>query len=487
MVSGVLCSNCGASNQPSAKYCRNCSTPLGEQVPQVRPPAAQMGVAVKTGRIAPNSLVGGRYRIISKIGQGGMGAVYKVNDTRLGDIVFALKEMSTSALLDPADKQKAQVAFQREAQLLGTLSHPNLPRVTDYLSEGDKQFLVMDYVEGQPLNEYLAARKQQIPEEQVIKWAHQLCDVLNYLHTRNPPIIFRDIKPGNIMISRHGDSVKLIDFGIARFFKPGAQKDTMALGTPGYAPPEQYGKLQSDVRSDVYALGATLHHSLSLRDPSLQPFKFSTLRSLNPKISPHVESVIMRAVEPNPDHRWQTTHEMKEALKSIEALAFPAPAYSSASVATPSVASVIKPPHPPAPRTAHADLIPRLAAYLMDGIFISLVAFPIMLVITGAGMDEDVIVFVALLIFLLGLGYFAILHSLGGQTLGKKLAKIRVVQMDGSPVSFWRALWRALLFPFIAFLMVGFFIGVLFYIWPLFHKENRSLHDLLAGTKVIKT
>jgi serine/threonine protein kinase len=447
--------------------------------------------------------VADRYRIITRLGQGGMGAVYKAGDTRLGGIHCALKEMSLSAIIDPVEKKLAQQAFQREAQLLSTLSHPNLPRVTDYFSHGEKQFLVMDMIEGQTLESYLENQTQPISEDQVVEWGCQLCDVLHYLHTRKPPIIFRDIKPGNIMISAEDGSIKLIDFGIARFFKPESQKDTVALGTPGYAPPEQYGKQQSDPRSDVYALGATLHQLLTLRDPGIQPFIFPKPRSINPRLSPVLENIIMRAVMQNPDHRWQSTEEILQELERISADHKPVPVQAPSSVYSPGFF-----PQSPAIRSAQpivpavdpdmhawskasqtmvkADLAPRFAAYLLDMIFLNIILIPIMLILVYFSMDDEMIILSGLIYILITICYFALCHASWGKTPGKKIASLKLVKIDGSAVSFWRAFWRALLFPVTAVLLIYLVIGLAFFIWPLFHNQNRGLHDLLSGTLVIK-
>jgi len=285
-----VCPSCGASLSTTARFCRTCGAAV--------PPSTSLGGSQPgsgmTGQLPTNTLLGGRYLILHKLGQGGMGAVYQAADNHLSDKLVALKEMSDAALVDPVEKQQALDAFRQEARLLSALAHPNLPRVTDFFSQGNKQYLAMDFVEGHTLGDLLAGRSTPFPEPQVLQWADQMCDVLSYLHSRTPPIVFRDLKPANIMVAPDQKNIKLIDFGIARLFKTGARKDTITLGTPGYAPPEQYGKSQSDARSDIYALGATLHHLLSLRDPGDQPFKFPPLRSLNPAVSSQVEAAIMR-------------------------------------------------------------------------------------------------------------------------------------------------------------------------------------------------
>jgi len=170
--------------------------------------------------LPPRSLLAGRYIILRRVGQGGMGAVYQAADTRIAGKMWAVKEMSDAAITDPLEKQQAIAAFQQEARLLSCLNHPGIPRVVDFFSEGGKQYLVMEFVEGQTLEEILAQRRGPFSEQEVYPWLMQLCDVLHYLHSQSPPVIFRDLKPANIMVDRIGQ-IKLIDFGIARLFKRG--------------------------------------------------------------------------------------------------------------------------------------------------------------------------------------------------------------------------------------------------------------------------
>ena len=250
---------------------------------------------------------------MEKIAQGGMGAVYQAQDKRLQDKIVAVKEMSESIIARP-ERKRVLESFQREAELLARLAHPNLVRVSDRFQEGERHYMVMEFIEGQTLEEMLKGRSDPFPEEQVLDWAGQLCNVLFYLHSQEPKIIYRDIKPANVMLLEGSNQVKLIDFGIARFFKMGKQKDTVEFGTDGYAPPEQYGKAQTDERSDVYALGAMLHQLLTLREPITRPFHFPTVRSLNPKVSRQVDVAIAEAVEADQDKRHQSMEEMQSAL-----------------------------------------------------------------------------------------------------------------------------------------------------------------------------
>ena len=264
--------------------------------------------------LTPGTILQGRYHIVRTLGVGGMGAVYLAQDMRLANKPVAVKEMIPDPTATPAEQAQAQQQFQWEASTLASLHHPNLPRVSDYFTEGGKHYLVMDYIEGETLEEITNRTVGFLLERQVLNWAMQLCDVLTYLHSRQPPVIFRDLKPGNIMVDRSG-TVKLIDFGIARVFKPGKKTDTLRMGTIGYAPPEQHaGKGQTDTRSDIYSLGATLHHLLTKRDPAQTPFSFPSVRSLNSAVSPHVEAAVMKALAHDRIHRFQTALQMKQVL-----------------------------------------------------------------------------------------------------------------------------------------------------------------------------
>lgn len=269
--------------------------------------------------LAVGMVLQNRYRIVGVLGMGGMGAVYLAQDMRLANMKVAVKEMTPDPSASHAEQVQAQQQFQQEASILASLDHRNLPRVSDYFTEAGKHYLVMDYIDGETLEEILNRTSGFLPESQVLDWAEQLCNVLGYLHSRQPPVIFRDLKPGNIMVDRSG-VVKLIDFGIARHFKPGKRTDTLKMGTMGYAPPEQYaGHGQTDVRSDIFSLGATLHHLLTQRDPTQHPpFTFDTAppRSLNPAVSPHVEAAIMKALAQDRAHRFQSAAEMKQVLTS---------------------------------------------------------------------------------------------------------------------------------------------------------------------------
>jgi serine/threonine protein kinase len=303
LVNEVLCPSCGTVNQPEARFCHHCATPLSRPTPQ-------------TGMLQPNAILAGRYIIVRKVGGGGMGAVYQVADQRIPGKLWAIKEMSDAAITRPLDKQQAVEAFRREAQLLATLDHSNLPKVSDYFTEGGKHYLVMDFIQGRTLEDVLYSTPGSLDEEEVVGWAVQLCDALSYLHNRQPPIVFRDLKPGNVILDNDGRA-KLIDFGIARLFQPGKSKDTRVMGTPGYAAPEQYGAGQTDPRSDIYALGVTLHQLLTGYEPSLSPFNLPPARNINSSLSPAIQEAVIKAIQSDVTARFQTAAEMRQALVKL--------------------------------------------------------------------------------------------------------------------------------------------------------------------------
>jgi serine/threonine protein kinase/ribosomal protein L40E len=275
-LSTIFCADCGAANPLQAKFCFACGQ-------TVSAPSKSNRASRLTGQLKPGELLRQRYKVLSQIGQGGFGAVYKAEDTGLGQRLLAVKEMSEQGL-SSREIDEGVEAFKREALMLAGLMHENLPRIYDHFEEGGRWYLVMDYIEGETLEDrFSKARDGSLPLVMALKIALQLCDVLDYLHTRQPPIIFRDLKPANIIITPVGN-LFLIDFGIARHFKPGQAKDTIAFGSPGYAAPEQYGKAQTTPRADIYSLGAILHQMLSGIDPSLAPFRFAPLHQCEPAL-----------------------------------------------------------------------------------------------------------------------------------------------------------------------------------------------------------
>ncbi len=246
---------------------------------------------------------------------GGMGSVYRARDLHFPNVLkfVAVKEMINTAP-DPAVRKTIVQNFEREANILVTLAHPSIPKIFDYFTYDDRSYLVEEFINGKDLEAILSQAQGFFPEERIARWAIELCDVLNYLHTHKPePIIFRDMKPSNIMINQT-DHVVLVDFGIAKVFKVG-QKGTM-IGTEGYSPPEQY-RGEASPLADIYSLGATLHHSLTRRDPRLEPpFTFAErpIRQINPSISIDMEVIVNTALQYNPSDRFQSIADMKELM-----------------------------------------------------------------------------------------------------------------------------------------------------------------------------
>ena len=256
-----------------------------------------------------------RYEILKVIGVGGMGAVYQARDRRFADVtkVCAVKEM-ISLTSDLRLRQLSLDNFGREANILATLSHPSIPKIFDFFSEGQRNYLVIEFIDGRDLEVIIENSPGFIEESQAVEWAIQICDVLSYLHGHRPnPIVFRDLKPSNIMVNSHNWAV-LIDFGIAKVFQIG-EKGTM-IGTEGYSPPEQYRGV-AEPRGDIYALGATLHHLLTKRDPRLEPpftFHERPIRRISPLVSERVEAIVARALEYEPERRFSSALEMKAAF-----------------------------------------------------------------------------------------------------------------------------------------------------------------------------
>ena len=273
----------------------------------------------QTGRLAPQSLLQQRYLVVGLAGRGGMGAVYQTLDTRIGNRQVAIKEMSQGHLISDQELAHATERFQREAKLLGSLQHVNLPRIYDAFSEQGRSYLVMEYLEGKTLLQMLQENDARpIPIAQAVAYALQLCDVLAYLHRQHPPIIFRDLKPANVMVTETGH-IYLIDFGIARLFKEGQQKDTTLLGSLGYAPPEQHGMAQTNQRSDLYALGATLHCCLTGKDPYASGFQFAfpSVREFNPQVPVELNQLIQRLVARDEQQRPTSALEVHRELSKI--------------------------------------------------------------------------------------------------------------------------------------------------------------------------
>ncbi|GHO49105.1 WD40 repeat domain-containing serine/threonine protein kinase [Ktedonospora formicarum] len=306
----LYCLQCGAANAVDQIACFACDQSLTESMENEQP-----------------FLIHGRYRLLSQLGTGGFGAVYKVADTHSHDAILALKQINLRGL---SSQQiiEATDAFNREVMLLSSLKHSSLPRVFDHFTDPEHWYLTMDFIDGETLEAYLericatrspTALELLLPLPEALDLALQLCNVLHYLHTREPTIIFRDLKPANIMLTIRR-KLYLIDFGIARHFKPGQIRDTVPFGSPGYAAPEQYGKAQTSPCSDVYSLGALLHYLLSGIDPADNPFNFSPLRLTALPGATQLEDLVMSMVSLHPERRPESITRVENTLREIASL-----------------------------------------------------------------------------------------------------------------------------------------------------------------------
>ena len=280
-----------------------------------------MPAPLKTGEVLRS-----RYKIHRIIGQGGMGCIYLADDLRLEGRQCALKEVENDRSLPPELLREARDQFLREATVLARLDHPNLPKVSDFFSVGNRDYLIMDFVPGKDLRTLMHEAKQSsvfLPEEDVLNWAGQLCDALSYLHSQVPPILHRDIKPSNLKLTPSG-LLKLVDFGLVKVLAPGEVTITIlqGQGTALYTPLEQYGgdSGHTNVRSDIYAFGATLYHLLTNQSPIdarerfLNPESLIPPRQINTAVNPRTERAILWAMNLHPDERPESVDQFRESL-----------------------------------------------------------------------------------------------------------------------------------------------------------------------------
>ncbi len=314
LATSLYCRQCGTHVTIDTQFCPTCGIAQARSAHSstyVQRPATPM---FNTGTLPTTHILNQRYRLIETVGRGGMGAVYSAQDTQLGNRLVAVKEMSISGL-NQQDVPLVTGQFRREALLLASLHHPHLPVIHEYFAENGRWYLVMSFVEGQNLQAILnATANKRLPVNEVLRIGIELCEVLEYLHTHEPPIIFRDLKPQNIMITPKGH-ICLIDFGIARHFRQEKVNDTAHFYSLGYAPPEQYGQSQTNPRSDIYSLGATLHQMLSGHNPANQPFKFSSLQLLDPTIPFPLARLVMQMVEMD---EWKRPPDVAMIKRQLE-------------------------------------------------------------------------------------------------------------------------------------------------------------------------
>ena len=259
------------------------------------------------------TLLSARYRILARIGEGGFGTVYKARDQRKYGKLVAIKEINM-ATLSAQEKIEVTDSYNREITLLSNLKHKNLPRIYDHFTDPEHWYIVMDYIEGQTLEDLLArSPKGRLSIEQTTTITHALCDVLSYLHNQHPAIIFRDVKPGNIMLTFWGH-LYLIDFGIARRYRVGQARDTGSLGSPGYAAPEQYGRMQTTTQTDIYGLGATIQTLLTGKEP-LEV----RLQGIPPEVHLpwKLQRLIKQMTDPDPFKRPRDVNKVKQSLPNV--------------------------------------------------------------------------------------------------------------------------------------------------------------------------
>jgi serine/threonine protein kinase len=314
-----------------------------------------------TQPLAIGTVLKNQYRIVRLVGGGGMAWVYQVEELPAGSgKLWALKELRPQTQ-DKAERATARKLFEQEAKLLRDLDHVNIPKIADFFEENGRACLVMEFVWGESLEKRLDATNAPLLETDVLKWAVQLSEALDYLHALQPPIIFRDIKPSNVMVTNTG-LVKLIDFGIARTYKVGKKRDTVAMGSENYAAPEQWGKGQTDARSDVYALGATIYHLLAnmAPTPAFLPSEPLPLGNYNGALSKRTIALVDKAMDRERKNRFQSALEMREAL--IDALPAPyvPPATPTVPRAAPKPVQPVSQVKPQPERAAVAE--PRLQA-----------------------------------------------------------------------------------------------------------------------------
>ncbi|MEW5868794.1 MAG: protein kinase [Chloroflexota bacterium] len=311
------CPVCRTPNRLGARFCNMCGAALAEPEPQQDASFVQL---------RPGMTLEDRYTVQQKIGEGGLGRVYLGVD-RAGRkyVLKQIREQHPGE--DPIAHEMYIRSFQRQADILSSLPHPYLPIARDFIASPENLVIVMDYVEGRTLSEIMAEASGPLPEKRVLPWAVQVCEALAYLHSKQPPIIHRNIKPKNIILEAgESEHVRLIGFGLARYYIAGLEHDEDNLGTAGFSPPEQYGGAQTDPRSDIFGLGATLFTLLTQHNPAdfvrvdehgQVELHFPPPHELNPRLSQPASQIVAKALQADPALRFQSGAEMKAALEEI--------------------------------------------------------------------------------------------------------------------------------------------------------------------------
>jgi serine/threonine protein kinase/ABC-type branched-subunit amino acid transport system substrate-binding protein len=312
------CPYCKAQNRDGVRYCGSCGKQIGPTTPSVAAATPGNSGSIPRSLLPGSRLQGGRYLIKQVLGEGGMGTALLAQDMRLDSKLVVIKEL-LSEQTDPLRKQEEVRNFKREVSTLAHIDHPLVPNVTDHFQEGTRYFMVQEYVEGENLEQRLERTKRPMGERDALLCASEVLDILEYLAQQTPPIVHRDIKPANIIIGAKDKRAHLVDFGIARAdeTKNAQRKQTAALGTPGYAPPEQY-QGNADPRADLYALAATVHHIVTNRDPrNSPPFIYPPARSLNTQLTPDIERILARELVNDINQRYQSALAMKQDIDAV--------------------------------------------------------------------------------------------------------------------------------------------------------------------------
>lgn len=467
-----MCPECSTNNKNTARFCVKCGAPLRKL----------------RGRW---TVLYGRYRLERVLGCGGMGAVYLATDLRLNSKVAVKENLDTSP--------ESQQQFATEASILAKLRHPNLPRVQDFFVADGRQYLVMDYIAGESLEEIVQKRGPLLPAE-AVKWLTQVMEAVQYLHSRNPPIIHRDIKPANIKLGHDGRAY-LVDFGIAKVLRAGSKTQAGARAvTPGYSPPEQYGTAPTDHRSDIYALGATLYFAVTGRVPpeaiervTGRTDKLIPPRSINPLIPANLEQVILKAMRVNREERFASVREMMMALQmgvSHRQIPSSPQRLSSQREQPPAPPTPLRPPLPERFKLAPTWL--RFIAFAIDFLVWSATSWMLTLgyalsLSAASNSDfwwiwrqvEQKQLFFHILIWAFPL-YRALAHAFTDRTVGKAMVGLKVVVRNELSWGLWRALGREIAFFFSLF---PCFMGLL---WAVFDPYKQGWHDLIAGTFVVQ-
>ena len=318
MTSALFCDECGAALPAQATSCAACRQYFGASSPSHPTQAARAhlphSMEASVGVLRPGSLFAQRYRILDQVGEGGFGVIYKAEDLDQHRRLVAIKQINLSRL---SPKQMIEVtdSFNREVGYLSQLKNDHIPRVHDYFTDPEHWYVVMDYIEGETLEDRLKkARRGRFSTQQVFDIGIALCDVLGYLHAQRPPIIFRDVKPANVMLTKTG-RIYLIDFGIARHYTAEQSRDTAPLGSPGYAAPEQYGKAQTTAQTDIYGLGATLQTLLTGKEP-LEMLVGGASRDR--PIPKKLQALLTSMLERDASKRPQSMDEVKQSLQWLK-------------------------------------------------------------------------------------------------------------------------------------------------------------------------